>query len=57
MCCVLLVTHSVKYSWERLVGLFLTNLARLKIKKGSAVLELAGILNAVVQKDIPSFYI
>lgn len=57
MCCVLLDTHSVKYSWERLVGLFLTNLARLKIKKGSAVLELAGILNAVVQKDIPSFYI
>lgn len=35
----------------------LTNLARLKIKKGSAILELAGILNAVVQKDIPSFYI
>lgn len=56
MCCVLLVTHTVKY-WERLVGLFLTNLARLKIKKGSAILELAGILNAVVQKDIPSFYI
>lgn len=57
MCCVLFVTHSVKYSWERLVGLFLTNLARLKIKKGSAILKLAGILNAVVQKDIPSFYI